>query len=148
MGSLMRPLRKNRAEAPLLPIPLEGPFHFLEIDPLGTFPVPMSNSRYMHSSSQNTLLVGLRHFVADLSVKEVISLHGAYSPYYCGTNFLSKLDGEVCGLVNTEEVNTTASHPQCSGLTKRMNHAFAHTLSQYVSVSQDDCRRIRCSYPQ
>ena len=43
---------------------------------------------------------------------------------------------EVCLLVNT-----TAFHPQCDALTERFNQTLVHTLSQYVSASQDDWDR-------
>ena len=40
-----------------------------------------------------------------------------------------------------KKVNTTAFHPQCDGLTERFNQTLVHTLSQYVSASQDDWDR-------
>ena len=132
----------------MLPIPLEEPFYCLGVDAIGPFPPKKANNRYIiiFTAYLNRLpkAFAVPSFdapvAADLFVKEVMSRHGAPQTLLSdrGTNFLSKLVKEVCRLVNTEKVNTTTFHPQCDGLTERINQTLIHTLSQYVSASQYD----------
>ena len=117
-------------------------------DALGPFPVTKSNNRYIivitdfltrwpEAFAVPTIDAPV---IADLLMNEIIARHGAPRVLLSdrGTNFLSKLITEVCHLVNTEKVNTSAFHPQCNGLTERMNQTLAHTLSMYVSSDQTD----------
>ena len=147
----MKKSPKNRPKAPLLPIPVEGPFDLIGVDVVGPFPVTKSGNRYLivftdylakwpECFAVPTIDAPV---VADLFVNEIIGRHGAPRKLLSdrGTNFLSKLIRELCLLVNTEKVNTTAFHPQCDGLTELFNQTLVHTLSQYVSASQDDWDR-------
>lgn len=130
----MKKSPKNCPKAPLLPIPVEGPFDTIGVDAVGPFPVTKSGNRYLivftdfltkwpECFAVPTIDAPV---VADLFVNEIIGSHGAPRKLLSdrGTNFLSKLIREVCLLVNT-----TAFHPQCDGLTERFNQTMVHTLS-------------------
>ena len=147
----MKKSPKNRPKTPLLPIPVEGPFNMIGVDAVDPFSVTKSGNRYLivytdyltkwpECFAVPTIDAPV---VADLLVNEIIRRHGAPHKLLSdrGTNFRSKLIHEVCLLVNIEKVNTTAFHPQCDGLTERFNQTLVHTLSQYVSASQDDWDR-------
>lgn len=43
----MKKSPKNRPKAPLLPIPVEGPFDMIGVDAVGPFPVTKSGNRYL-----------------------------------------------------------------------------------------------------
>lgn len=51
---------------------------------------------------------------------------------------MSSLVTEVCRLLNTKKVNTTAYHPQTDGLVERFNNTLVEAISAYVSTNQDD----------
>ena len=139
----MKKSPKNRPKAPLLPIPVDGPFDTIGVDAVGPFPDTKSGNRYLivftdyltkwpECFAVPTIDAPI---VADLFVNEIIGRPGAPRKLLSdrGTNFLFKLICEVCPLVNT-----SAFHPQCDGLTERFNQTRVHTLSQYVSASHDD----------
>ena len=146
----MKKSSKNRRKAPLLPIAVEGPFHMVSVDALRPFTFKETKqgnkyiivfndylTRWPEAFSVPTIDAPV---IADLFVKEIMGRHGAPRVLLSdrGSNFLSKLMLEVCRLVNTEKVHTTAFHPQCDGLTERMNQTLAHTLSMNVSADQTD----------
>ncbi len=120
----------------------------VSVDALGPFPATKRNNRYIIVFTE-FLIRWPEAFavpsidapvIADLFVNEILGRHGAPRILLSdrGTNFLSKLIAEMSHLVNTEKVNTTAFHPQCNGLTVRMNQSLAHTLSMYVYADQRD----------
>ena len=55
-----------------------------------------------------------------------------------GSNFLSSLFREVCFLLNTEKIFTSACRLQTNGLAERSNGTLAQSLSMYVSSNQKD----------
>ena len=55
-----------------------------------------------------------------------------------GSNFLSALVKEVCRLLNTRKLNTTAYHPQTDGLVERFNNTLAESISMFVNSEQTD----------
>ena len=70
--------------------------------------------------------------IAKLLVEEIISRHGVPRELLSdrGTNFLSKLMQEVCGVMGVNKVNTTAYHPQGDGLVERFNRTLQDMLSK------------------
>ena len=139
---------RGNHRAPLLPIPVEGPFDRLGIDCLGPFPTTYSNNKYIVVLS-DYLTKWPEAFavpdieavtIAELLVDQIISRHGAPRALLSdrGTNFLSKLVSEVCKLIDTKKVNTTAYHPQTDGLVERFNGTLAQSLSMYTSANQKD----------
>ena len=78
--------------------------------------------------------------VARLLVEEILPRYGPPRTLLCdrGSNFLSTLVKEVCRLLNTKKLNTTACHPQTDGLVERFNNTLAESISRYVSTDQKD----------
>ena len=55
-----------------------------------------------------------------------------------GTNLLSHLMKDICGLLGIERLNTTAYHPQCNGLIERFNCTLKHgVLWAYRNTPHD-----------
>jgi len=78
--------------------------------------------------------------ITGIFVDENFSRHGAPRVFFTdtGSNFLSSLVTEVCRLLNTKKVSTTAYHPQTNGLVERFNNTLVEAISAYVSTNQDD----------
>ena len=80
------------------------------------------------------------HVIAELLVKEILPRHGPLRILLSDreTKFLSKLDKEVCRLMNTKKMNTTAYHPQTNALVEHFNGTPAQAISMFVSTDQKD----------
>ena len=78
--------------------------------------------------------------IAKLFFQEIICRHGSPRTLLSdrGKNFLSKLMLEICAIVNTKKINTTAYRPQTDGLVERFNATLAQSLSMFVSDHQKD----------
>ena len=139
---------KGNHKAPLLPLPVEGPFDRVGIDCLGPFPVTYSNNKYIvvltdyltkwpEAFAVSNIEAAT---IAEILVDQILCRHGAPRTLLSdrGSNFLSKLIVEVCKLINTKKVNTTAYHPQTDGLVERFNGTLAQSLSMYTSSNQKD----------
>lgn len=73
-------------------------------------------------------------------VEEIICRHSAPRTLLSerGRNFTSSLMKEVCEIVNTKKIFTTAYHPQCDGLVDKLNETLAIMLSMFVNDHQRD----------
>ena len=137
---------KQRRTAPVLPIPVSGPWELVATDCCGSFPEPNSGNRYVVfftdyctrwveafavPNSEATT-------IARLLVDDIIGRHGAPRKLLSdrGSNYLSSLIREVCFLMNTEKVFTTSYHPQSDGLVERFNGTMAQCISHYVESNQ------------
>ena len=139
---------KYKRNAPLLPIPVTGPCNRLSVDVLGPFPVTHSGNRYVVCFTDYltrwpevyAVPTAEAPVIAKFIATEILPRHGAprvlLSDY--GKNFLSKLVMEVCRLINTKKVNTTAFHPQTNAIVERFNGTVAHAISMFVSSDQKD----------
>ena len=145
----MRKSPRNRHKAPLLPIPVQDAFDDRPAcDIIGPFPPSKLGNRYVVVFSEY-LTKWVEAFpvpsieapvIARLLVDEIFTRHGAPRTLLSdrGRNFLSSLVTEVCRLLNTKQVNTTAYHPQTDGLVERFNNTLAEAISSYVSSNQLD----------
>ena len=144
----MRKTPRNRHKAPLLPIPVESAFERVAVDAMGPFPPSTSGKRYVIVFS-DYLTKWTEAFavptigadvVARLLVEELLPRHGAPRTLLSdrGSNFLSTLVKEVCRLLNTKKLNTTAYHPHTDGLVERFNNTLAESISMYFSTDQKD----------
>ena len=144
----MRKTPRNRHKAPLLPIPVESAFERVAVDAMGPFPPSTSGKRYVivftdyltkWTEAFAVPTIGA-DVVARLLVEELLPRHGAPRTLLSdrGSNFLSTLVKEVCRLLNTKKLNTTAYHPQTDGLVERFNNTLAESISMYVSTDQKD----------
>ena len=154
MGSLLcsLPNAKNATKpeklAPLLPIPVEGAFDRVAVDCLGPFPELYSGNRYVVVFSDyltrwpEAFAVSTIDAVtiAKLLMNEIFCRHGSPKTLLSdrGRNFLSKLVKEVCKLLSTDKLNTSAYHPMTDGSVERCNSYISQSLSMFVSDNQKD----------
>ena len=139
---------RSRHKAPLLLIPVQDAFDRVACDIIGPFPVSKAGNRYVVVFSEYlTKWVECvpvpsieASMIARLLVDEIFCRHGAPRTLLSdrGSNFLSSLVSEVCKLLNTKKVNTTAYHPQTNGLVERFNNTLAEAISSFVSSNQQD----------
>ena len=142
----MRKTPQNRHKAPLLPIPVEGAFDRIAVDCLGPYPESYSGNPYVIVFSDYltkwpeafAVRTTDAPVIAKLLVEEILCRHGSPRTLLSdrGKNFLSTLVREVCKLMSTTKLNTTAYHPQCDGLVERFNAFISQTLTMYVSANQ------------
>ena len=70
----------------------------------------------------------------------IVLRHG--SPRYLisdrGKAFLSRMLAQVMNMCHTIHRRTTSYHPQCNGLTERLNHTLADMLSMYVNKDHNN----------
>ena len=138
----MRKSSRNRHKAPLLPIPVQDAFDRVACDIIGPFPVSKAGNRYVVVFSEYlTKWVECvpvpsieASMIARLLVDEIFCRHGAPRTLLSdrGSNFLSSLVSEVCKLLNTKEVNTTAYHPQTDGLVERFNNTLLKLSRRFL----------------
>ena len=125
----------------LTPIPVGGPFDRVGVDVI-QYPKSQQGNRYavvfvdyltkwpevfpVPNQSAAT--------IARLFVEEIICRHGVPGELLSdrGTSFLSNLMTEVCRLMGTKKVNTTAYHPQTDGLVERFNRTLTDMLAKTV----------------
>lgn len=134
--------------APLLPIPVEGPFEKVATDICGPFPVSNKGNRYIltfHDMCTKWCEAfsipdqGART-IAEIFVKEIVSRHGAPRMLLSdrGANFTSSLLREVCSLINTDKMFTSSYRPSTNGQTERYNLTLLTSISIFVSSHQKD----------
>ena len=144
----MRKRPRNHHKAPLLPIPVQGPFDRLAMDILGPLPTTHDGNRYILVFSDYytrwpeayALPSVEASRIAQLLVDEILARHSAPRTLLSdrGPNFLSSVVQSVCQIMNTRRLHTTAYHPQTDGLVERFNATLCEGLSMYVSTHQKD----------
>ena len=142
----MKKSPKQRRTAPVLPIPVSGPWELVATDCCGPFPESNSGNRYVvvftDYCTRWVEAFAVPNIeattIARLLVDDIIGRHGAPRKLLSdrGSNYLSSLIREVCFLMNTEKVFTTSYHPQCDGLVERFNGTMAQCISHYVDSNQ------------
>ena len=82
--------------------------------------------------------------VAKFILEKIILIHGAPRQILSdrGKVFQSELVRELGHIMGVRNQFTTAYHPQCNGLTERLNKTIADMLSVYCNIEQTDW----CSY--
>ena len=114
-------------QPPLTPIPVEGPFHWVGVDVF----------HFVKSHSGNQYAIVFTDYltkwpekfttrdqfavaIAKLFVEEIVCHQSVPSQLLsdCGAAFLSYLMTEICKLLGTNKINTTAYHPQTNELTE------------------------------
>lgn len=70
-----------------------------------------------------------------LLTEEVLPLFGILDFLLsdCGTNLLAHVVQDVCQLLGTDKLNTTAYHPQCDGMVERMNRTYKGHVAEPCS---------------
>ena len=127
---------------PLQPIPVEGPFHRVEVDVL-QLSMSMDGKKYavvfMEYFTKWPEVFAVPHQMAEtitrLLVEQVIHRHGVTEQLLSdqrGKSFLSSLVQEACKLISTKKINTSGYHPQCDGLVEKFNSTLINMLSKSV----------------
>ena len=142
---------RNHHKAPLLPIPVDGPFDRLAMDILGPLPTTHDGNRYIIVFSDYytrwpeayALPSVEASRIAQLLVDKILARHSAPRTLLSdrGPNFLASVVKAVCDIMNTRRTLTTAYHPQTDGLVERFNATLCEGLSMYVSTHQNDWDR-------
>ena len=144
----MKKIPRNKQNDPLLPIPVDGAFDRVAMDILGPFPVTDDGnhniivfSDYYTRWPEAFALKSIEaSSIAQILIHEVLARHGASRTPLSdrGSNFLSSIVKEVCHLMNTCQLQTSAYHAQTDDLAESFNGTLAEGLSMYVSTHQCD----------
>jgi len=118
------------------------PFQQVSIDVVGPLPRTSRGYRYLltlidqfSKYAEAVPLVGqTAEEVARAFVENLVLRHGVPAQVVTdqGRNFTSNLFREVCRLLGTKKVQTTAYHPQSNGIVERFHRTLADMLSHYV----------------
>ena len=131
----------RRRLPPLKPIPVQRPFQIVGVD-IMELPKTRKGNRYVvvfqgfftkwplvfPVPDQKT------HRLTQLLVEEVIPLFGVPEALLSdrGANLLSHLMLDVCKLLGTKKLNTTAYYPQCDGMVERFNRTLKTALRKHA----------------
>ena len=75
--------------------------------------------------------------IAEFLAEEVVPVFGVLESLLTdsGTDLLSHLMKDMCSLLGTKKLNTTANHPQCDGMVERTH---AQSLLEKNQLNKDD----------
>ena len=128
---------------PLHPIPVERVFQIIGVD-IMDLPLTANGNRHVvvfqDFLSKWPLVFPVpdqkAERLARLLVNEVVPFCGVPEALLSdrGTNLLSHLMTDVCKLLGTKKVNTTAYHPQCDGMVERFNRTLKTMLRKHADV--------------
>ena len=73
--------------------------------------------------------------IVKLLVEEIVPFFGVPEALLSdrGTNLLSHLMKDVCGLLGIKKLNTTAYHPECDGMVERFNRTLKTMLRKHAA---------------
>ena len=119
-----RKTHMHKVLAPLVNMNVPGPFERVSVDILGALPITINGNRYVLCFTDHCtrwpILVPLKTMdaatIARVFVDYIVCEHGCANTLLSdrGTNFLSKIVLEVCRIMQTQKLNTSAYHPQCN----------------------------------
>lgn len=118
------------------------PFELISLDIVGPLPFSQNSNKYILTFQDNLtkyseaipLPTADAHTVAEEFVTKIICRHGIPSTVLTdqGSNFLSKLFADVCKLLKSRKIQTTAYHPQTNGQLERSHRTLAEYLRNYI----------------
>jgi hypothetical protein len=137
------------ARAPLQPInEAKFPFDMLGVDILGPLTETKDGHKYIlvftDYLSRWAEAFALKRIdsksIAKIFLDEIVCKYSAPATLLSdqGAQFMSFLMKEVCELLKTRKLNTTAYHPQCNGLTERFNATLCQLLAMFSNEGQTD----------
>jgi len=142
---LKRKPMTHKNTAPLVSIPVHGPFDRLAVDILGPLPMSENGNKYILIFSEylSKYVEGVAlpdttaKTVARAFMEKIVLRHGAPSTLLSdrGTNFLFDLMKEICLLCGTKKINTSAYRPQTDGMVERFNRTVAVVISMFINRS-------------
>ena len=126
---------------PLHPIPVQRPFQIWGVDVM-ELPRTAKGNKYvivMQDFLTKWPLVfpapdQKANRIARLLVDEVLPMFGVPEALLSdrGTNMLANVVQDVCTLLGTTKLNTTAYHPQCDGMVERLNRTLKSMLRKHA----------------
>lgn len=141
----------NKADikpAPLIPIPaFDEPFTRLLVDCVGPLPRTKSQNQYlltiMDVSSRYPEAIPLKRIDAPTVVEALTKFFTKFGlPHEIqsdqGSNFLSKIFGQVVKLVGIDKVQSSAYHPESQGALERFHQTLKNMLRTYCYENPDD----------
>ena len=140
---------KYTRKAPLNPLPIANePFDMIGIDCVGPLPESLNGHKYIvvitdyltrwpEAFAVKSIEASV---IAKILFDEILCRHGSPKKMLSdrGTNFLSELIAEICKLFETKQIRTSPYHPQCDGLTERMNGTLVKSLAMFTNEPQTD----------
>ena len=147
----MRKSPQAKFRAPLVSIPVTGPFDRVACDIVGPLPMSDSGMKWIVVFSEY-LTKWVEVFptadiqattVARLFVEGIVFRHGAVKMLLTdrGANFTSEVLHNICSILDTRKQFTTAYHPQGDGLVEAFNKTLIKMISHYVCTRQTDWDR-------
>ena len=132
----------RRCKPPLCPISIERPFQIFGLD-IMELPKTDKGNKYAvvfmdlftkwpfvyATPDQKSLRI------AKLLVDEIVPFCGVPEALLTdrGTNLLSHLMLDLCEMLGTKKLNTTAYHPQCDGMVERFNRTLKSMIRKHVA---------------
>ena len=135
---------------PLHPIPVQRPFQIVGVD-IMDLPLTIAGNKHVIVFQDYLTKWPIvcpipdqkANRIAQILVDEVIPLFGVPEALLSdrGTNLLSHLMKDLCGLLGIKKLNTTAYHPECDGMVERFNRTLKTMLHKHAARfgNQWDC---------
>ena len=129
-------------QPPLQPIPVSRPFQIFGVDVMDLPKTERGNKHvivFQDFLTKWPVVVPIPDQkttrIVRILVEEIVSVFGVPEALLSdrGTNLLSYLMKDVCGLLGIEKYNTTAYHPQCNGMTERFNRTLKTMLRKHAA---------------
>ena len=126
----------------LHPIPVSRPFQIIGVDVMD---LPMTTNGNKHVLVFQDLFTKwpMVYAIPDQKSERIVKILVEEIVPFCGvpeallsdrgTNLLSHLMRDVCVLLGTKKLNTTAYHPQCDGLVERYNRTLKTALRKHAA---------------
>ena len=127
---------------PLHPIPVERVFQIVGVDVMDLPKTDAGNKHvvvFQDFLSKWPLVFPVpdqkAHRLVKLLVEEVIPFFGVPEAFLSdrGTNLLLHLMTDVCKLMGTQKLNTTAYYPRCDGMVERFNRTLKTMIRNYAA---------------
>ena len=132
----------KRQLPPMKSIPVDHPFQIVGID-IMELPLTTNGNKYaivfqdlftkwpMVNAAPDQKATRL----AKILVNEIVPMFDVPKDLLSdpGTNLLSCLIQDICKLLGTKKLNTTAHHLQCNGMAERFNRTLKTMLRKHVS---------------
>ncbi len=138
--------------APLIPLPVVGePFQRIAMDLVGPLPRSRAGHRYIlvvcDYATRYPEAIPMKSIDAERVAEELVQLFSRVGILQeiltdQGSNFTSRLLGEVYNLLHVQALRTTPYHPQTDGLVERFNKTLKALLRKCATDSGKDWDKL------